>query len=77
MDLPVSDVEAKAIKAKKLDGRTLVSVSVAQENVQIEQPGYQYKCSYGNDSNEPINGCVEPAVPMITVSRPVLSIDRK
>jgi hypothetical protein len=76
MDLPVTDAEIAAIKAKKLDARTLVTVSVAQENVQINKPGYQYQCSYGNDSNEPINGCVEPAVPTITVSRPVLSIDR-
>jgi hypothetical protein len=76
VSLPVSDAEIAAIKSKKLDPKTLVSVTVTQQDVQIEQPGYQYKCSYNTEGGT-FGNCVEPAVPMVTVSRPVLSVDHK
>lgn len=76
-ELPVTDAEIAAIKGKKLDPRSLIAVNVQTESVQIDDPKAQYICRYDNDSNQPLDGCVEPATPQITVSRLVLSVDRK
>jgi hypothetical protein len=71
----VTAAQIAAIKAKTLDPKSLVSVSIEQETVQIDNPNTQAVCSYDNDTNVPLNGCVEPAPAQITVSRPVLFVD--
>jgi hypothetical protein len=70
----LSQAQMAAIKAKTLNAVSLVTVSVDQETVQIDDPNQQAVCSYDNDSNLPLNGCVEPATAQITVTRPVLSV---
>jgi hypothetical protein len=70
----LSDAQLAAIKAKTLNAASLVTISVDQETVQIDDPSAQSVCRYDFDSNLPLDGCVEPATAQITVSRPVLHV---
>jgi hypothetical protein len=71
-EFDVTQAQIDAIKAGTLDPKSLVSVSIAQQTVQISDPNAQNVCNY--DDNGPTDGCVEPAAQEITVSRPVLSV---
>jgi hypothetical protein len=75
--LPATDAEVAAIKAHTLDPMTLVTAGLSDTTVQIENANYQYQCQYDNDSNLPMYGCVEPAVPTHPEQRKLLTVDRK
>jgi hypothetical protein len=68
LEIRLTDAQAAAIKAKKLDPRSLIGQPVlTKATVQEEDTSYEYKCTYDNDNNEPLYGCVEPPVPTVAV----------
>ena len=78
LTLDVSNAEIAAIKAGKLDPRSLVSLSVAKGTIKVEDPSYEYQCNYDNDSNQKIDdGCVEKPVPMVDEAATIVTVDRK
>jgi hypothetical protein len=69
----LSQAQLDGIKAKTLNPTSLVTVSVDQESVQIDDPHAQNVCVY-DDNNNIMNNCVEPAIAQIVVTRPVLHV---
>jgi hypothetical protein len=75
--LQITDAQAAAIKAKKLDPKSLVVISVAQKTVQFDNPVYTKSCIFSSDYNEPVNAdtCIKHE--KVSESRPVLTVDLK
>ena len=75
-ELPVTAAEVAAIKSKSIDPTSLVALSVAQKDVQEDNEEFTSACHFDNDSSQPEDSsCIKHTT--TTVSRPVLSIDRK
>jgi hypothetical protein len=77
LDLPISDAEVAAIKAKKLDPKSLVSLAVSQQQVQFDKAIYTDACRYNNESGAPDNEATCVKHETVTESRPVVSVDRR
>jgi hypothetical protein len=75
-ELPVSAAEVAAIKSKSIDASSLVAISVAQQDVQVDNEEFTSACRFDNDSSQPEDSsCIKHT--KTTVSRPVLSVVRK
>lgn len=77
LELSISDAEAAAIKAKKLDVNTLVSMSVTEKQVQFDNPVYTDACRFSNDGGPAENESTCVKHETITESRPVLTVNNK
>jgi hypothetical protein len=75
--VPLTDAQIAQVKSKQVDPRSLVSLMVVTKTVSVPDSSHEYICSYGNEGNEPLYGCVEPATPMVNVTLPVLTLSTK
>jgi hypothetical protein len=74
--LPVTAAQVAAIKAKTLDPKTLVAISITPAPVQFNNPVFTSSCIFNNDSSQPENPeCIQNVYS--TEMRPVLSVNLK